>query len=50
MKNRAILRAGKTKPTSGTRIAGKNAAVIFYFLKSTIYNCLLYTKICKIKY
>ena len=28
MKNNAILRAGKTKPTMGTRIEGKNAAVI----------------------
>jgi hypothetical protein len=29
MKNNAILIAGKTNPTSGTKIAGKNVAVIF---------------------
>jgi hypothetical protein len=29
MKNNAILNAGKTKPTIGTKIEGKNAAVIF---------------------
>jgi len=29
MKNNAILKAGKTKPTIGTKIAGKNAAAIF---------------------
>jgi len=28
MKNSAILIAGKTNPTRGTRIAGKNVAVI----------------------
>jgi hypothetical protein len=28
MKNNAILIAGKTSPTRGTKIAGKNAAVI----------------------
>jgi len=33
MKNNAILSAGKTNPTSGTKIAGKNAAVIFLFYK-----------------
>jgi hypothetical protein len=33
MKNKAILSAGKTKPTRGTKIAGKNAAVIFVFYK-----------------
>jgi hypothetical protein len=33
MKNNAILRAGKTKPTIGTKIEGKNAAAIFLFLK-----------------
>ena len=27
-KNNAILKAGKTKPTIGTRIEGKNAAAI----------------------
>jgi len=31
MKNNAILRAGKTKPTRGTKIEGKNAAAIFLF-------------------
>ena len=30
MKNNAILIAGKTNPTKGTKIAGKNAAVILY--------------------
>jgi len=30
MKNNAILNAGKTKPTMGTKIEGKNAAAIFY--------------------
>jgi len=29
MKNNAILSAGKTKPTIGTKIEGKNAAAIF---------------------
>ena len=29
MKNNAILSAGNTKPTRGTKIAGKNAAAIF---------------------
>ena len=29
MKNNAMLIAGKTNPTRGTKIAGKNAAVIF---------------------
>ena len=29
MKNNAILIAGKTNPTRGTKIAGKNVAVIF---------------------
>jgi hypothetical protein len=28
-KNSAILNAGKTKPTIGTKIEGKNAAAIF---------------------
>ena len=37
MKNSAILKAGKTKPTIGTRIEGKNAAAILcYILKSLI--------------
>lgn len=31
MKNNAILKAGKIKPTSGTKIAGKNVAVIVLF-------------------
>lgn len=43
MKNNAILSAGKTKPTRGTKIAGKNAAVIFLFSK--IYIIRLYIKI-----
>ena len=33
MKNNAILNAGKTKPTIGTKIEGKNAAVIVIFNK-----------------
>jgi hypothetical protein len=33
MKNNAILKAGKTKPTIGTKIEGKNAAAIFLFFK-----------------
>ena len=33
MKNNAILKAGKTKPTIGTKIEGKKAATIFFFLK-----------------
>jgi len=32
MKNSAILSAGKTKPTIGTKIEGKNAAAIFLSL------------------
>lgn len=35
MKNNAILNAGKTKPTIGTKIEGKNAAAIVY---SKIFN------------
>ena len=31
MKNNAILKAGKTKPTIGTRIEGKKAAAITVF-------------------
>ena len=31
MKNSAMLIAGNTKPTRGTKIAGKNAAVISNF-------------------
>lgn len=38
MKNNAMLKAGKTKPTIGTKIEGKNAAVIFY-LKIFFNNC-----------
>jgi hypothetical protein len=50
MKNNAILSAGKTNPTSGTKIAGKNAAVIFLFCKifylhSGTHNKTLYIKI-----
>lgn len=36
MKNNAILKAGKTKPTIGTKIDGKNAAAIFLFLKNLL--------------
>jgi hypothetical protein len=32
MKNNAMLRAGKTKPTIGTKIEGKNVAAIFLSL------------------
>ena len=50
MKNNAILSAGKTNPTSGTKIAGKNAAVIFLFYKifylhGSMYTTRLYIKI-----
>lgn len=31
-KNRPILKAGKIKPIRGTKIEGKNAAVIILFL------------------
>jgi hypothetical protein len=31
MNNNAILSAGKTKPTIGTKIEGKNAAAIFLY-------------------
>ena len=31
IKNNAILSAGKTKPTIGTKMEGKNAAAIFLF-------------------
>ena len=49
MKNNAILSAGKTNPTSGTKIAGKNAAVIFLFYKifylhGKMYSIKLYIK------
>ena len=33
IKNNAILRAGNTRPTNGTKIAGKKVAVIFLFYK-----------------
>jgi hypothetical protein len=33
MKNNAMLKAGKTKPTMGTKIAGRNEAAILLFLK-----------------
>ena len=36
-----MLIAGKTKPTRGTKIAGKNAAVIFYFIKFFIYKFIV---------
>ena len=36
MKNNAIVRAGKTKPTIGTKIEGKNAAAIFLSEKKVI--------------
>ena len=50
MKNNAILSAGKTNPTSGTKIAGKNAAVILVFYKIVylhidMYSTKLYIKI-----
>jgi hypothetical protein len=32
MKNSAILKAGKTRPTIGTKIDGKKAAAIYFFL------------------
>ena len=38
MKNSAILIAGNTNPTRGTKIAGKNAAVILYVEKSLVKN------------
>ena len=38
MKNNAMLIAGKTKPTIGTKIEGKNAAAIFYLKKFLINN------------
>lgn len=33
MKNNAMLKAGKTKPTRGTKIEGKNAAAIRFVFK-----------------
>ena len=36
-KNNAILKAGKTKPTIGTKIEGKKAAAITFFIKCFIY-------------
>ena len=33
MKNNAMLKAGKTKPTIGTKIEGRNAAAIFNYKK-----------------
>ena len=51
MKNNAILSAGNTKPTSGTKIAGKNAAVIFFYkifdLQIDIINCIRKSLIIK---
>ena len=32
MKNNAILKAGKTNPTIGTKIEGKKAAAIFFLM------------------
>jgi hypothetical protein len=32
MKNNAILKAGKTRPTIGTKIEGRKAAAIFFFV------------------
>jgi len=43
MKNNAILSAGKTNPTSGTKIAGKNAAVIFLFYKIFYLHVIMYS-------
>ena len=39
-----MLSAGNTKPTRGTKIAGKNAAVIFLFYK--IFYLQMYTLYC----
>jgi hypothetical protein len=33
MKNNAMLKNGKTKPTIGTKIEGKKAAAIFLLIK-----------------
>lgn len=41
IKKSAILNAGNTKPTSGTKIAGKNAAVIVCFIKFFKYELIL---------
>ena len=43
MKNNAILKAGKTKPTIGTKIAGKKDAAIFFLLE--ILNKSLFLRI-----
>jgi hypothetical protein len=42
MKNTAILKAGKTKPTIGTKIEGKNVAAIVY---SKIFNKIVINNI-----
>lgn len=42
MKNSAILSAGKTKPTIGTKIEGKNAAAIFRFKKKNEFILSIY--------
>ncbi len=35
-----MLKAGKTKPTIGTKIEGKNAAaILYYIIKSLINSC-----------
>lgn len=44
-KNKAILNAGKIKPTSGTRIEGKNTAAIIYLL-----TFILKLIVCTINY
>ena len=52
-KNKAILNAEKTKPTSGTIIGGKKVAVIFYLLyfnRVQTYNMILYIKRIIFKY
>ena len=41
MKNNAILKAGKTKPTIGTKIEGKKAATIFFFSKNVLFVFML---------
>lgn len=45
IKNNAILKAGKTRPTIGTKIAGKKAAVIIYYLLLKFLVWLLITRI-----
>ena len=45
MNNNAILSAGKTKPTIGTKIEGKNAAAIFLSLKVFLINNYQFIKL-----